>query len=164
MDKLLDPLYVLFHILALVVLVLVLKKLLYKPMKKLMAQRREALEAETAQADAAYAKAKETEAEIDRKTQEYNERTKNEYYTVMKDANAKAELIVAAAHEEAEKIVAEAKEQAEAVSKAAFKQQQEAAAELAVEISARLIPHELSQQDHAALLEQSLEEAKKYGL
>ena len=60
MEQLLDPLYVGLHILNLIAMVIILRLLVYKPMKKFMAKRREAVAEETRAADEALAAAENT--------------------------------------------------------------------------------------------------------
>ena len=57
MEQLLDPLYVGLHIINLIVMVVILRLLVYKPMKKFMDKRRAAVAEETRAADEALAAA-----------------------------------------------------------------------------------------------------------
>ena len=157
MEQLLDPLYVGLHIINLIVMVVILRLLVYKPMKKFMDKRRAAVAEETRAADEALAAAQ-------LKTEQLEQTTRSECYTVLSKAHAQAEEIISAAHRDAEDIAQAAHAQAEETARQAKEQRRQAAAALAVDVAAAVLPGQLSPQQQEELLKASLEEASKHEL
>lgn len=164
MEQLLDPLYVGLHILNLIAMVIILRLLVYKPMKKFMAKRREAVAEETRAADEALAAAENTNLLIQQEKKDLEQKTRNDCYNILTQAHSKAEEIIAAAHQDAEQITAEARKQAQETVDAAAEQQRQAAAVLAVDIASAVLPKKLTAQEQQDLLDASLEEAKRHEL
>lgn len=75
-----------------------------------------------------------------------------------------AEEIISAAHRDAEDIAQAAHVQAEETARQAKEQQRQAAAALAVDVAAAVLPGQLSPQQQEELLKASLEEASKHEL
>ena len=164
MEHLLDPIYVGLHILNLIVMVFVLKKLLYKPMSKFMEQRRQAVKEETRAAQEALSAAQALEEQIRAQKLELEQTTRNQSYNILAQAHEKAEQILSEAQAEAEQITLEAQKQADQSLEAAKEQQRQAAAALAVDIAGAVLPRQLSSEQQQQLLEASVEEAMKYEL
>ncbi len=162
MEHLLDPIYVGLHILNLIVMVLVLKKLVYKPVSKFMQKRKEDVEQQTKAAEDALSAAKELSEKVELEKQELEKNTRNQCYSELAQAHAKAEQIIADAKQEAQKITKEAGEQAQQLLDAAKEQQRQSAAALAVDIAAAVLPEALTEQQQRELLNASVEEAMKY--
>lgn len=164
MEQLLDPLYVGLHIINLIVMVVILRLLVYKPMKKFMDKRRAAVAEETRAADEALAAAQLKTEQLEQQKKELEQMTRSECYTVLSKAHAQAEEIISAAHRDAEDITQAAHAQAEETARQAKEQQRQAAAALAVDVVAAVLPGQLSPQQQEELLKASLEEASKHEL
>ncbi len=164
MEQLLDPLYVGLHIINLIVMVVILRLLVYKPMKKFMDKRRAAVAEETRAADEALAAAQLKTEQLEQQKKELEQTTRSECYTVLSKAHAQAEEIISAAHRDAEDIAQAAHAQAEETARQAKEQQRQAAAALAVDVAAAVLPGQLSLQQQEELLKASLEEASKHEL
>lgn len=162
MEQLLDPLYVGLHIINLIVMVVVLRLLLYKPMKKFMDKRRAAVAEETSVAEAALVAAQTKEEELIAKSVAFDSKVKTEYNQILQQASVKAAGILSSAKEDAKALAAAAEKQVAEIKVSAVREQESAAAELAVDIAAAVLQRQLTPQEHEQLLAASLEEAKKY--
>ena len=152
-------LYIVLHIVNLAVLVLLLRLIIYKPMKKFMAKRKEELDKEVASLDEAAAKSEGARALLEQKEKELDQKQRKDYYETMQKASASADELIKAAQKDAEDII----NQAEEIKKGAEEEIREAAAVMAVDIAAAVLPGKLSESEHEELLEASVAEAKKYG-
>ena len=148
-------LYIVLHIVNLAVLVFLLRLIIYKPMKKFMAKRREELDKEIASLDEAAAKSEGARALMEQKEKELDKKQRKDYYEAMQKASASADELIKAAQKDAEDIINQAERRADEI--------REAAAVMAVDIAAAVLPGKLSQSEHEELLEASVAEAKKYG-
>ena len=102
--------------------------------------------------------------EMEQQKKELEQTTRSECYTVLSKAHAQAEEIISAAHRDAEDITQAAHAQAEETARQAKEQQRQAAAALAVDVAAAVLPGQLSPQQQEELLKASLEEASKHEL
>lgn len=155
--------YIVLHIVNLAVLVILLKLFLYKPMKKFMAKRREELNKEISSLDEAASKAADERSLLERKEKELEQKQRTDYYEAIKKANASAEELIKAAEKDAAEIISQAELKAEEIKKNAGEEIREASAVMAVDIAAAILPGKLSKDEHEALIEASVAEAKKYG-
>ena len=164
MEHLLDPIYIGLHIINLIVMVLVLKKLVYKPMSNFMQARRDAVAQEIKQADDARIAAEELSQRVEKEKLELEQRTRNESYAILSEAHAKAESIISAANKDAQEITEQARLEAQREYEAVQEEQRQNAAALAVDIAAAVLPEALTKEQQQALLNASVEEAMKYEL
>lgn len=81
-------LYIVLHIVNLAVLVLLLRLIIYKPMKKFMAKRKEELDKEVASLDEAAAKSEGARALLEQKEKELDQKQRKDYYETMQKASA----------------------------------------------------------------------------
>lgn len=160
LKELVDPLYIGLHIANFIVLAIVLRRLLYKPVKKLMDRRNE-LVAEQQR------KLMEADADIQRKRQEMEtdftqreEKMQADQAAAMAAVSEKAEHIIAKAQTEAEDILTAGRANVEREQQSAIANMDVTIAELAVEIAGRLIQSQLSPQEQKALVQQGIQEAK----
>ena len=156
-------LYIVLHIVNLAVLVFLLRLIIYKPMKKFMAKRQEELEHEVASLDEAAAKSEGARALLEQKEKELEQKQRRVYYEAMQKASASADELIKAAQKDADAIIDQAERRADEIKQGANEEIREAAAVMAVDIAAAVLPGKLSKSEHEELLEASVAEAKKYG-
>lgn len=149
---------ILISLCNLFLLFLILKKFLYKPVKKMMAQRQAAL-------DEQYEKAAESEraAEIDRKAwAEKMQGAKAEADRLVKTAEARAdrrsEQIVAKAKDEADGILRDAQSQAVLEKKKAEAEIKREIVDVSAALTEKILRREISEEDHRAILDSVLSE------
>lgn len=152
----LDPLSILFYAVNLVILVLALWLLLFKPMKRIVKKNRdktdelynenERLKQETSEAQARYDELEEkTKVEAARIAAEVAEHAEKKSREIVDEAKAQAELIVRAARDDAQT----EREQLNASYKSAL-------SEVSVEIAKKLLSRELSSKDNAKIIDEVL--------
>ena len=156
-------LYIVLHIVNLAVLVFLLRLIIYKPMKKFMAKRQEELEQEVASLDEAAAKSEGGRALLEQKEKELEQKQRRDYYEAINNSSASADELIKAAQKDADAIIDQAERRAEEIKQGANEEIREAAAVMAVDIAAAVLPGKLSKSEHEELLEASVAEAKKYG-
>ena len=100
---------------------------------------------------------------LEQKEKELDQKQRKDYYETMQKASASADELIKAAQKDAEDIINQAKGKAEEIKKGAEEEIREAAAVMAVDIAAAVLPGKLSESEHEELLEASVAEAKKYG-
>lgn len=81
----------------------------------------------------------------------------------MQKASASADELIKAAQKDADAIIDQAERRADEIKQGANEEIREAAAVMAVDIAAAVLPGKLSKSEHEELLEASVAEAKKYG-
>ena len=144
---------ILISLCNLLLITLILKKFLYQPVKKVLAQRQATLQQ---QYDAA--KQAQEQAEHDRDAYTEKLRTANdEAERVMKEATAAAdhrsEAIVASAHERADSIVRQAQTQAELELKKAEDSMKTQIVDVSTELTEKLLSREINADDHRKLID-----------
>lgn len=145
------------NILNIVILFLVTRALVYKPVKKFLAARREKLDAETARAQELLAEAQEKQ---DRYTSLLNEADAEKAKLLSEaeaEARARANEIVAQAEAEAGNTVTAARETAEAEKKRAVKEAKDEIASLAVALSGKIMGRTASDEDARRIAEDFFE-------
>jgi len=157
--SLLNPIYLLLHALNFIVLALILRKLLYKPVKKLMKKRDELVavqEQKLMQADADISKRrKELEEDIEKSEQ----KLRSEQTAALADISKKANAILAKSQEEAEQIINEGRANVGRERQSALMNLDIMISELAVEIAGKLIKTQLSKDEQIALVKEGIKEA-----
>ena len=145
-------------IINLLVLYLLLKKFLFKPVQKVTQTRR-------AELDDIYSEAKAAQSRADMNEKEWSEKlaaVKAESDTIIKNANERAarrgEEIVSDAREKADGIVREAQTQADLEHKKAQAQIKKEIADVSSAISEKVLGREISEADHRDLIERAIAE------
>lgn len=149
---------ILISLCNLVILFLILKKFLFKPVQKVTQTRREEL-------DDIYSEAKAAQTHADMNEKEWSEKlaaVKAESDTIIKNANERAarrgEEIVSDAREKADGIVREAQTQADLEHKKAQAQIKKEIADVSSAISEKVLDREISEADHRDLIERAIAE------
>lgn len=149
---------ILISLCNLVILFLILKKFLFKPVQKVTQTRR-------AELDDIYSEAKAAQTRADMNEKEWSEKlaaVKAESDTIIKNANERAarrgEEIVSDAREKADGIVREAQTQADLEHKKAQAQIKKEIADVSSSISEKVLGREISEADHRDLIERAIAE------
>ena len=149
---------ILISLCNLVILFLILKKFLFKPVQKVTQTRR-------AELDDIYSEAKAAQTRADMNEKEWSEKlaaVKAESDTIIKNANERAarrgEEIVSDAREKADGIVREAQTQADLEHKKAQAQIKKEIADVSSAISEKVLGREISEADHRDLIERAIAE------
>lgn len=149
---------ILISLCNLVILFLILKKFLFKPVQKVTQTRR-------AELDDIYSEAKAAQTRADMNEKEWSEKlaaVKAESDTIIKNANERAarrgEEIVSDAREKADGIVREAQTQADLEHKKAQAQIKKEIADVSSAISEKVLGREISESDHRDLIERAIAE------
>ena len=141
----------------LVLLYLILKKFLYKPVRKALAERQSAV-------DKQYLAAKEAEDSARENMEKWNEKiatAENESEKIIKQASADAEKrkheLIDEAKRQADGIVRQAKEDAELEKKKAADEIKTEIVDVSMLISEKMIGRELKEEDHRELIDSFIE-------
>lgn len=148
------------HIANMVVLFLILRKLLFKPVTKFMNERKERFESQARELS-------DKEAELDTKEVEYKEKiesAKEEARNIISKAHEQSKQHLADEHEQAikksEDIIKRGRKQVEAERELAMQGLREETAKLAVDISSKILEREVSETDNKEIISAFLERMK----
>lgn len=144
---------ILISLTNLLILFLLLKKFLYKPVNCFMAKRREEIDGEYKNAEEASAKANEAKAELEERLQN----AKSEAESIVKDAaqlaDARGEKIIAEAELKAQSIIRNAEEEAKLHLKKTEETIKAQIVDISTAISEKMLEREINAKDHEALID-----------
>lgn len=153
----LDTWTLIFTWVNLLILFLLVKKLFFKPMQKMLSARE-------AEINAQYSKADETQNAADKMKAEYEEKiagAQAEANTIVSDAVSNASLrsdaIVKEAEEKAQGMIERAQKSIEAQKAAAFMELKSDVSSMAVDIAKKIIEKDINEKDHEKLIDKALE-------
>ena len=150
--------HILISLANLIIIFLVVKKFLFKPVKALFAKRQAELDHQYAAADAAEQAAQEHKDAWEKKLQSAND----EADSIIQDATDAAKYRAAQIVEEATAKAASIQSRAEAEARLTQKQAEEGIKREIVEVSSaiaeKMLEREINEQDHRALIDSFLEE------
>ena len=142
----------------LAILTWIIKKLLFKPIKKVMDSRREAI-------DSAYARAGEAEAEAEEHRKNYaaamaavHQTTDQMINQAARDAERRSAEIENAAREKAQEIRKQAEEDAKLEKKKAEEDIRREIADVSTQLTEKLLEREIRPEDHRGLIDSFLRE------
>ena len=142
----------------LAILTWIIKKLLFKPVKKVMDARRETI-------DSAYARAGEAEAEAEEHRKNYaaamaavNQTTDQMISQAARDAERRGAEIESAARERAQEIRKQAEEDARLEKKKAEEDIRREIADVSTQLTEKLLEREIRPEDHRGLIDSFLQE------
>lgn len=145
---------ILISLCNLVILFLILKKFLFKPVKKVLAERQAEYDAKFAEADGKLAEAEAVKAELDAKFASADDEAER----ILKDAKDNAErrgaAIVTEAKDKADLIVKNAESEAELRRRKAEESIKDDIADVSVEIAEKIIGREVTERDHRRLVDE----------
>ena len=143
---------------TLAILTWIIKKLLFKPVKKVMDARRETI-------DSAYARAGEAEAEAEEHRKNYaaamaavNQTTDQMISQAARDAERRGAEIESAARERAQEIRKQAEEDARLEKKKAEEDIRREIADVSTQLTEKLLEREIRPEDHRGLIDSFLQE------
>lgn len=145
-------------LLNLVILFLIIKKFLYKPVKNMLKQRQERLDSQYTQAEEYLFNAQSTKKELEQRLSD----AENEANAMLENATLYAEKrkekIVSDARDEADSILRQAKQNAELEIKRAESEIKAQIVDVSLELSKKLIEREIKEEDHHKLIDSFISE------
>lgn len=152
---------IIISIANLIILFFILKKFLFKPVKKFVANREELVNSELTKAEELKAEAEELKDEWYEKIDSAKEEASTIIKTATQNANKRSDEIISEAKDEAEKIVATAKIQAKQEQKKAESEIKEEIVVLSNELTKKLLDREINEEDNKKLIDSFLEQVGK---
>lgn len=149
---------ILISLANLTILFLLIKKFLFKPVKKMLAQRQNAINAQYQSAEKAEKAAMADKAAWEEKMQGANEKADAILQTATDNARMRGDKLVAEAKAKAEGIVRTAEAEAALERKKAADSMKREIAEVSTALSEKLLTREIKAEDHRALIDAFLEE------
>ena len=149
---------ILISLANLVILFFILKHFLYKPLKNVLAQRRESIDKQYEAADVARISAETDQKEIHEKLLA----VKDDADVIIKEAETEAqrvkENIVSEANDKAELIIKNAQNEAEAERKKAEMEIKTRVTDISVALAEKMIDREINKEDHKVLIDSFINE------
>ena len=150
--------HILISLANLVILFLIVKKFLLKPVKNLFAQRRAAIDSQYAAADAAKAEAQADKAAWEEKLAKANSEADDMIKNASDTAKRRAEQIINEANAKAEGIIARAEEAAELEKKKAEDDIKREIVGVSASLAEKMLEREINAEDHRALIDSFIDE------
>lgn len=155
------PLDIVIHIINIIVLYLLLRLILFKPVSRFLAERSARINTQLSEAEAKLNEAEALKQEYLRQL----ERAVEEGHDVIRDSKTKAtqeaQAILSDAKSQAERLVDEAQERIAKEKDRALEQMRQEVAQLSVDIAARILKREVTEADNLALAEEFFRELRK---
>ena len=148
--------FILTQIFHFLLLLWLLQKFVYKPILKLMAERRERIEEGLRAAELAREEAARQRAELEKQLEEERRQAQARIAEVARQADKLREQILAEARAEAERIVAEAREQAEQERERILQEARRQIAELSLLVAQKVVGESLDEQKHHQIIQKFL--------
>lgn len=155
----LNLLDIVIHMINIVVLYILLRLILYKPVQKFMAARTAKVEAALANAKTAETEAAALKATMGEKLRFADEEVAAYTNTNIKEANESAQNILVAAQAEAQNIVVAANEQATFTRKQALEGMQAEITKLSVALASDILKREVNEADNKSVIDSFFESA-----
>lgn len=148
---------ILISLCNLVLLYVVLKKFLYKPVKKMMAQRQTELDEKYSRAQEAESAAESKKEEWDKKMQTSREEADEIIQKAVANANKSGERIVADAKDKADGIIRQAQTEAELERKKANDEMKREIVDISTMLTKKMLDREINEEDHRKLIDTFVE-------
>lgn len=158
-----NPLDIVIHIINIVVLFVILRVLLYKPVSKFMQKRAERVQAELDAAKKDQQTAEELKQKYNASLQSAQAEASEQAAQIIQKANSEANDIVAAAQKEAERIVAEAGKKAEENRKKTLASAREDMKALSLAMAEKILAREVNEADNRKIIDAFFAAAEKDG-
>ena len=149
---------ILISLANLLIIFLILKKLLWKPVKKVMQQRQDMVDKQFADAAEAQAQADENKAQWAEKLAAADEEAAARIADADETARRHGERVVAEAKDKAQGIIRQAEAEAELERQKATASIRDEIADVSAELAEKLLEREISADDHRALIASFLDE------
>lgn len=142
----------------LVLLFLLVKKFLFKPVKKVLDQRQKEIDERYARADTANAEAQQNRRNWEEKLAGADARADAILQDATENARRRGDTLVAEARNEADSIIRMARNEAELERQKAADDIKQEIVEVSGALAEKLLEREINQQDHRALIDSFIEE------
>lgn len=150
------PIDLLLNILNIILLFIITRHLVYKPVKKFLAGRKERLEAEKNEAKQQMEEAQRLKDEYSSLLADAEEKSRQTVLDGEEKARQQAASIVENAREQSEEIIADAKQQAQLEKEKTLSSLQSEVASLAVSVSEKILGREINDKDNKRIVEEFL--------
>lgn len=154
-----DPYTVLWTVINLLVLFVLLRLFLFKPVTRIMDQRAQAIQDELDRADAQKADAEQLKADYEARLSDARDEAADLVAKAKERANQEYQAVLAQAQADAERVRAAARTQLEAEREAMLQGARDEVAQLALLAAARVAQHSMDEEGERALVDSFLAEA-----
>jgi F-type H+-transporting ATPase subunit b len=154
------PLDILIHIVNIVVTYVLLRVLLYKPVRRFMDERAEKIAGQMEHAKELEEAAKARQAQYDEQIAQSEQQAREILRQGEQKALEAAEGIKSAAREQADQVLSQARQQAEQEKTRAMEGMQEQVAQAAAQIAGRILQREVSLEDNRRVVNEFFHEVK----
>lgn len=142
----------------LVILFLILKKFLFKPVKKVLAERQKALDERYDEAEKAVAQAEESRNSWEEKMQSAKAEADSIIKTASDDAKYRSDRIVAEARDKADGIVRQAQTEAALEMRKADESIKREIVDVSAALTEKILGREINTQDHRSMIDSFIDE------
>ena len=149
-----DTWTIIFTWINLIILVLIMKKLLFKPVTKMLAQREEEVKSMYKQAETAQQNAENLEKDYTQKLSAAKEEASRIMKDAVREATLKGEEIVSEAQSKATATLSKAQKEIEREKKAAVNEIKSDIASIAVSVAEKVIEKDINESDYERLVEE----------
>lgn len=156
----LNPLDIVIHIINIVVLFLLLRLLIYKPVRNFMSEREDKISKQLNDAQAAHQEVETMQLQCSAQLNEAKEQASQVVRNSEEKASKAADSILEGARKEAGSILENARKQAEEDRRRAIASMQEEVANLAMEMAGRILRREVRLEDNRAVVEDFFKKAE----
>ena len=157
----LNPVDILIHIINIIILYLLLRLILFKPVTRFLSARSERISNQLSEAETKLNEAEALKQEYGQRLDKAEEEGHDLVRASKVKASQEAQQILADAKAQAEKIFDEAQDKIAIEKERSVDQMRQEVAKLAVEISARILKREVNTDDNQALAEDFFREMRK---
>lgn len=160
LSAIINPVSLLMHLVNIVILYIVFRLLLYKPVAKFMKSRQERFAKEREELDAEKAEADAIRAQGDEILHKARSDAEIQVAQIMAQADKDAKSIREEAQKQAGVIIENAKQEAQEEKRRQLEAMHDQVMELSVALASRILEREIKPEDHQKLMEEFLSEVK----
>ena len=160
LSAIINPVSLLMHLVNIVILYIVFRLLLYKPVAKFMKSRQERFAKEREELDAEKAEADAIRAQGDEILHKACSDAETQVAQIMAQADKDAKSIREEAQKQAGVIIENAKQEAQEEKRRQLEAMHDQVMELSVALASRILEREIKPEDHQKLMEEFLSEVK----
>ncbi|MCR5722356.1 MAG: F0F1 ATP synthase subunit B [Lachnospiraceae bacterium] len=149
-----DPWTLIAQLLNLFIQVMLIKKILFKPIKEVLAKRKAAADAEIADATKAKEEAESLKSEYEENMKQARDKANDILNTAQKSATQQSEEIIREANAQAVSIKSKAERDIEQERRKAVNEIKDEIGDMAMEIAGKVIGREINSSDHEKLIDE----------
>lgn len=142
----------------LLILFLMLKKFLYKPVKKVLAERQAAIDSRYDEADRAKSQALRSKTEWENRMAAADEEAAGIISSAVESANRQSSAIIGESKERADRMISRARAEADAERRKAEDDIRDRIADVSAAVAGKLLEREISAADHSDLIDSFISE------